>query len=141
MKRIIFLTLICLYVTINNDCIKKDCLCTDPNDTTEPTCSNQKAKHCWSDYRAICRKNLNGKCSWHYNYFLKNCLNKSNYCLIGGCNKEICGQNYGDIIFSPCIYKPEFRCYRGAKCEVQDDGFCDWTLTRKLDRCLSFYIY
>lgn len=58
-------------------------------------------------------------------------------CEIGGCNGEIC-QNAGEKGgFSACIAKPEFACYKNAKCEVQSNDNCAWTQTEELNNCLQ----
>jgi hypothetical protein len=55
-------------------------------------------------------------------------------CIIGGCNGEICSDTN---MASPCIYKPEFECYKNAQCEKQDNGNCGWTPTAELTACLG----
>jgi hypothetical protein len=55
-------------------------------------------------------------------------------CIVGGCNGEICSDKE---VASPCIYKPEFECYRNAVCEKQSDGNCGWTSTAELTACLG----
>jgi hypothetical protein len=55
-------------------------------------------------------------------------------CIVGGCNGEICSDKE---MASPCIYKPEFECYRNAVCEKQSDGSCGWTSTAELTACLG----
>jgi hypothetical protein len=55
-------------------------------------------------------------------------------CIVGGCNGEICSDTN---MASPCIYKPEFECYKKAKCEKQKDGSCGWTPTVELTACLG----
>lgn len=57
-----------------------------------------------------------------------------NGCIVGGCNGEICSDT---DMASPCIYKPEFECYKNAQCEIQEDGECGWTLTSELTACLG----
>ena len=58
----------------------------------------------------------------------------SGECIIGGCNGEICSDKQ---MASPCIYKPEFECYKNAICERQEDGSCAWTSTPELISCLG----
>jgi hypothetical protein len=55
-------------------------------------------------------------------------------CIVGGCNGEICSDTN---MASPCIYKPEFVCYKKAKCERQKGGGCGWTPTAELTACLG----
>lgn len=56
-------------------------------------------------------------------------------CYVGGCSSEICSDTPDQA--SPCIYKPEFACYRKATCERQADGACGWTQTAELSACLA----
>ena len=56
-------------------------------------------------------------------------------CFIGGCSREACTADQAAA--SPCIYKPEFACYREATCEPQPDGACGWTPTSELTACLA----
>jgi hypothetical protein len=55
-------------------------------------------------------------------------------CIVGGCNGEICSDTN---MASPCIYKPEFECYKKAICKRQEDGNCGWTPTVELIACLG----
>ncbi len=59
----------------------------------------------------------------------------SDQCYVGGCSSELCTDNPTQA--SPCIYKPEFACYRKATCERQADGACGWTQTAELSACLA----
>jgi hypothetical protein len=55
-------------------------------------------------------------------------------CVIGGCSEELCA----DVpMFSPCIYRARFDCYRRAICERGADHVCGWTATPELDACLA----
>lgn len=55
-------------------------------------------------------------------------------CRPSGCSGEICAD---EEVFTTCIYKEEFACYKKAKCERQKDGQCAWTLTQELLQCLG----
>jgi hypothetical protein len=55
-------------------------------------------------------------------------------CRLSGCSREICSDH--DVI-TPCIWRPEFGCYKTALCEVQPDGKCGWTMTAELKACVS----
>ena len=57
-------------------------------------------------------------------------------CIVGGCNRELCGQE-GDSLISPCIFRPEFACYRDATCTRQANGRCGWTMDQRLINCLN----
>lgn len=56
-------------------------------------------------------------------------------CFVSGCSREICSEN--PSVISPCIYKPEFVCYKSAKCESQLNGKCGWTQTAELRACID----
>jgi hypothetical protein len=55
-------------------------------------------------------------------------------CLRTGCSHQLCADH--DVI-TPCLWYPEYACYRGAICERQDDGACGWTATPALAACLA----
>jgi hypothetical protein len=56
-------------------------------------------------------------------------------CYRGGCSQELCTDRPGAV--SPCIWKPQFRCYKTAACERQPNGSCDFTPTAELKQCLA----
>jgi hypothetical protein len=56
-------------------------------------------------------------------------------CYVGGCSGQICSEEQG--VISTCEWRPEYACYRDAKCEVQADGNCGWTQTAELQACLA----
>jgi hypothetical protein len=56
-------------------------------------------------------------------------------CYIGGCSAQLCTDNPGAA--SDCAYRPEYACYKTAKCERQSNGQCGWTQTSELAACLS----
>ena len=58
-------------------------------------------------------------------------------CVIGGCNKEVCQNENAEPIITACVYRPEFDCYKNAKCEIQNDGDCGWTKDDELTSCLE----
>lgn len=55
-------------------------------------------------------------------------------CVVSGCSSEICAEQ---AMFSPCIFKPEFACYKKTACERQADGQCGWTMTPAVKACLA----
>jgi hypothetical protein len=55
-------------------------------------------------------------------------------CSVTGCSREICS-DHNEI--TPCIWKPEYGCYKKALCELQPDRNCGWTMTPELKACLS----
>jgi hypothetical protein len=55
-------------------------------------------------------------------------------CRVTGCSREICSDH--DEI-TPCIWKPEYSCYKKVFCELQPDGDCGWMMTPELKACLN----
>ncbi len=55
-------------------------------------------------------------------------------CKVTGCSGEICSDE--DVI-TTCEFRPEYACYRAARCERQADGRCDWAQTQELMSCLG----
>jgi hypothetical protein len=55
-------------------------------------------------------------------------------CRPTGCSGQICSDE--DIV-STCEYKPEYACYKTAKCERQTTGECGWTETPVLAACIN----
>lgn len=60
-------------------------------------------------------------------------------CVVGGCNGEICQGTNDESIASICLWNEKFACYKTAKCEVQKNGACGWTMDQSLTNCLSQY--
>jgi len=58
-------------------------------------------------------------------------------CVVNGCNGEICQNKNDEPVSSICLWKEKFVCYKTAKCEVQKDGTCGWTMDQNLTSCLS----
>lgn len=54
-------------------------------------------------------------------------------CKVGGCSGEICSDKE---MLSNCMYRPEYSCYKNAKCEIQPSGECGWTPSTELKACL-----
>lgn len=59
-----------------------------------------------------------------------------NGCIVGGCSGEICQDKNEEPIFSTCLYREEYACYKKAVCERQSNGKCGWTQTEELKACL-----
>ena len=55
-------------------------------------------------------------------------------CKVSGCGREVCTDH---AVASPCIWNPQFECYKDAVCAIQADGRCSWTMTAKLKACLK----
>ena len=56
-------------------------------------------------------------------------------CLVGGCSLQGCSDRPG--LDTTCEWRPEYACYRSARCEPQPDGACGWTPTPALLACLE----
>jgi eight-cysteine-cluster-containing protein len=59
---------------------------------------------------------------------------KPNPCVPSGCSGEVCSDT---PVFTSCIFRPEYDCYKVAECTVQADGQCGWTQDDKLLACLG----
>lgn len=60
-------------------------------------------------------------------------------CSATGCSGEVCGK-LGDSIFSVCIWKAEYICYKQyGICEVGKNGECQWRQTKQLLQCIKTY--
>jgi hypothetical protein len=57
-------------------------------------------------------------------------------CIKTGCSGTVCTEP-GKEVITNCLYKPEYGCYKTARCERQADGACGWTQTAELTACLS----
>jgi hypothetical protein len=55
-------------------------------------------------------------------------------CIKTGCSNEICAE---ESMMSTCDYKPEYECYKKAKCERQPDGNCGFTKSLEVKSCLA----
>lgn len=60
-------------------------------------------------------------------------------CIKTGCNGEICQGTGDEAVYSICLWKEEYNCYKTAKCEVQSNGKCGWTINSELTNCLEKY--
>ena len=55
-------------------------------------------------------------------------------CRATGCSSQVCSDQ--DVI-TTCEFRPEFACFRVARCERQTGGQCGWTMTPELQACLT----
>lgn len=55
-------------------------------------------------------------------------------CKTTGCSGQICSDK---DVFTTCEFRPEYACYRTAKCARQANGNCGWTQTAELTACLA----
>jgi hypothetical protein len=54
-------------------------------------------------------------------------------CFKTGCSGQVCAD---EEVVTTCEFKPEYECYKRAKCERQSNGQCGFTDTPELRRCL-----
>jgi len=57
-------------------------------------------------------------------------------CEISGCNGELCSEK-GKGMVSACVVLPRHQCLRKSRCEVQENGKCDWTKTPEYQDCIK----
>jgi len=55
-------------------------------------------------------------------------------CRATGCSGQVCSDQ--DVI-TTCEFRPEFACFRAARCERQVGNQCGWTMTPELQACLA----
>ena len=58
-------------------------------------------------------------------------------CIVGGCSAQLCTEESEGPVASDCMYRPEYECYKTAKCERQSNGQCGWTPSASLTACLA----
>jgi len=58
-------------------------------------------------------------------------------CKIAGCSGQLCVDKNAEDIITTCEYRPEYACYKTARCEKQSDSLCGWTQTAELLGCIS----
>lgn len=54
-------------------------------------------------------------------------------CLKTGCSGHVCADKE---VITTCEFRPEYACYRNARCERQEDGECGWVRDEQLFACL-----
>lgn len=55
-------------------------------------------------------------------------------CMKTGCSGQVCSD---EEVVTTCEYRPEYDCYKRARCERQANGQCGFTQTRELTTCLN----
>ncbi len=55
-------------------------------------------------------------------------------CLPTGCSGQICADTN---VITTCEWRPEYACYRNARCSTQNNGDCGWVMDDELKRCLA----
>jgi eight-cysteine-cluster-containing protein len=58
----------------------------------------------------------------------------SSDCTVSGCSGQVCADQ---PVGTTCEFRPEYACYRNARCARQADGQCGWIPTDELRRCLG----
>ena len=58
-------------------------------------------------------------------------------CKIAGCSGQLCVDKNAEDIITTCEYRPDYACYKTARCERQSDGNCGWTQTAELSECVE----
>ena len=110
------------------------CICVEDASLVRPYCINDKYSECISS--VPCVKKQHG-CDFLHNRKYRECqklLNDAPECMKTGCSGEVCSDQN---VITPCIYKPEYECYKSASCERQTNGKCDWTMDDSLKKCLN----
>ena len=59
--------------------------------------------------------------------------NQNKPCFKTGCSRQVCSD---EEVVTTCEYRPEYDCYKTARCERQANGKCGFTDTPELRRCL-----
>ena len=100
-------------------------------------CPNSEYNNC---IKNVPCKYINQKCQFVNNNLYRKCQkllnNDAKPCVKSGCSGELCIEE-GASGISPCIWKPEFQCYKDARCEIQPNGNCEFTKTIELINCLN----
>ena len=60
--------------------------------------------------------------------------NEMKPCFKTGCSGQVCAD---EEVVTTCEFRPEYECYKAAKCERQTNGKCGFTDTPELRRCLK----
>lgn len=55
-------------------------------------------------------------------------------CMKTGCSGQVCSD---EEVVTTCEYRPEYDCYKTARCERQANGQCGFTPTKELTECLN----
>lgn len=120
------------------NCVIKQCACVPEDDLFSIiNCPNAKTNLCFQR-KGKCERQPQRLCGWTFDKPLIDCLNKANYCKIGGCSGELCEIDLGFYKIGKCDYKPEYECYKKQKCLLHENGSCDWAMTPALNHCLAY---
>lgn len=55
-------------------------------------------------------------------------------CIITGCSGQVCSE---EEVMTTCEFRPEYTCFKSARCERLGDGQCGWAPTAQLRQCLD----
>jgi|GEM_PF-6700352 len=59
-------------------------------------------------------------------------------CVMAGCSAERCVERENaENTMSACVWREEYKCLKEARCEVQNNGECEWTETEKYKACIE----
>jgi hypothetical protein len=123
-----------IFVAYIKSCEIASCICVKDASLVRAFCPNDKYNECIAN--VPCVKKGNG-CDFVHNQKYKECqiiLHNKPKCIKTDCSGQICSDKNQ---ITTCEYKPEYDCYKTAKCERQDNGKCEWTMTKKLKNCLN----
>ncbi len=82
-----------------------------------------------------CLKHADASCGWE----VLSCpaeAGGAKACAPTGCSGTVCAEVGAEIV-TTCEYRPEYDCYKSAKCERQGGGSCGWTPSDALQACLG----
>jgi len=65
------------------------------------------------------------------------CETPAKTCVTAGCSGQLCVDSTSGGLTTTCEWLEEYACFDTAKCEVQSDGNCGWTMDANLQWCLS----
>ena len=88
-----------------------------------------------------CTRLSDGNCGFTNTREIEKCVEetKNPTCIRSGCSGELCVPE-GDPrteLSGICQWKPEYDCYRNAKCSSNELGQCNWEQTKELDKCIE----
>ena len=83
-----------------------------------------------------CLSQPGGTCGWEVRECPTTASGAGGDCVRGGCSGTVCSEPGNDVMTTR-EYRPEYACYREAKCERQSGGACGWTQTDTLKSCLA----
>jgi hypothetical protein len=127
---------------IQPHCVSVGCVCvgSDIAPLIKVYCPNQAINKCYS--QAKCEMQQNCSCGYTPSKSLTMCLHLAqnpiifNPCHITGCNNMICSDEPMALTDVACMIDERATCFKNAECVVQENGKCNWTMTRDLMKCV-----